>query len=271
MRAMLPEFENIALPVIGMLHLPPLPGSPCYAGDPARVEEAMLADAAALVEGGVHALMLENFGDAPFFPNRVPAETLTHMTALAARLRERFSLPLGINVLRNDGCGALAVAHAAGASFIRVNILCGARITDQGIIEGIAHDLLRERVRLGAKDIRIMADVDVKHSAPLGIARPLMDEVRDLVHRGRADAIIVSGWATGQAVNPQDLQTVRSAAGDTPVFIGSGVAEDNVRALASHAQGVIVGSAFKHDGRADQRVDPARVRTFMQAVAAMHR
>src|SRR5213593_2473875 len=110
-----------AQPVIGVLHAPPLPGSPRYGGDFRGIVDAVLQDAEALADGGVHALLLENFGDAPFFPRRVPAATVAHMTALAAEVRSwlerrQLDLPLGINVLRNDGRAALAVAHAAGGT-----------------------------------------------------------------------------------------------------------------------------------------------------------
>src|SRR5438874_2601824 len=108
-----PRWSAIRTPVIGMVHLLPLPGAPRYGGSLSVVRESMLRDAEALMNGGVHGLMLENFGDVPFFPGRVPAPVVAHMTALAADLRRRFEAPLGINVLRNDGMSALAVAHAA--------------------------------------------------------------------------------------------------------------------------------------------------------------
>ena len=171
--ALLPEWSNVAAPVIGMLHLPPLPGSARYDGDVGAAAACALRDADVLAAGGVHGLMLENYGDVPFFPGRVPAHVVAHMTAVACEVRRRFpGLPLGINVLRHDGRSALAVAHAAGAQFVRVNVLCGARVTDQGLLEGIAHDLLRDRSTLGAREsVRIFADVDVKHSAPLAARR----------------------------------------------------------------------------------------------------
>ncbi len=253
------------LPVIGMLHLQPLPGSPRYGGSMTAVREAMLADAEALVTGGVHALMLENFGDSPFYPGRVPAHVVATMTALAAAVKERFDVPLGINVLRNDGRGALAVAQAAGASFIRVNVLCGARVTDQGIVEGIAHDLLRDRQVLGAQQVRILADVNVKHSAPLGV-RPIEDEVRDLVGRGGADGVVVSGSATGQGVDVTELAAVHRAAGGTAVWIGSGAQPQTLEAIRPYAKGLIVGTAFKRDGNPTAPVDPSRVEQFMRAV-----
>jgi membrane complex biogenesis BtpA family protein len=146
---LVPQWPRSRKVVIGMIHLLPLPGSPRYVADVKAAREAALRDAGALRDGGVHGLMIENFGDVPFYPARVPAYVVAHMTAIAAEVRSRVALPLGINVLRNDGLSALAVAQACGAEFIRVNVLCGARVADQGILQGIAHDLLRERSLLG--------------------------------------------------------------------------------------------------------------------------
>jgi membrane complex biogenesis BtpA family protein len=248
-----------------MLHLPALPGAPRFNGDVAAITDAALRDADALASGGVHGLMLENYGDVPFYPGRVPAHVVAHMTAVAAEVRREFStLPLGINVLRNDGRSALAVAHAVGARFIRVNVLCGARVTDQGVIEGVAHDLLRDRAILGASDtIRIFADVDVKHSAPLA-ARPLEVEVSDTLHRGLADALVVSGSGTGRATDPGQVAAAKQAAGGAaPVFVGSGVSAATLAAYLPYADGFIVGSSFKRGGDARQPVEAARVRELV--------
>src|SRR3954466_9139642 len=155
--SLLAQWSSVRKPVIGMLHLPPLPGSPRYARAPGgdAIRELVLRDAEALAGGGVHGLMLENFGDVPFYPGRVPAHTVAAMTAIAAEVRRQFpELPLGINVLRNDGQSALAIATAVGAQYVRVNILCGARLADQGILQGIAHELLRERAMLRAEHVR---------------------------------------------------------------------------------------------------------------------
>jgi membrane complex biogenesis BtpA family protein len=262
----LPTSLGAAKPVIGMLHAPPLPGAPRYGGDWPAVRELVLRDAEALMSGGVHGLMLENYGDVPFFPGRVPTHVAASLTALALAVKQRFDVPLGINVLRNDGQTALAVALAAGAQFIRVNILCGARLTDQGIIQGIAHDLLRLRRELGAEDVRILADVNVKHSAPLA-CRPLEEEINDLLTRGGADGLIVSGVATGRPIEADELQHVyRAAAGRSPVLVGSGVSSENLAALAPHADAFIVGTSLKQDGRPENPVDPQRVRTIVNSL-----
>ena len=147
--------------------------------------------------------MLENFGDVPFYPGRVPAHTVAFLTVLAAEVRARFTVPLGINVLRNDGLSAIAVAVAVGASYVRVNVYTGARLADQGILEGEAHEITRYR-RMLSSNVQIWADVAVKHSAAIG-DRALEDEVEDTVQRGLADAIIVSGSGTGKQTSMDDL------------------------------------------------------------------
>jgi uncharacterized protein len=260
-------WANVSKPVIGMLHLPALPGSPLYAGSIAPIREAMLRDAQLLAEGGVNGLMIENFGDVPFFPGRVPSHVVAHMTALAADVkRVVLQLPLGINVLRNDGLSALSIAHAARADYIRVNVLCGARVADQGLLQGIAHDLLRLRAELRAENIKVFADVDVKHSAPLA-ERAIIDEVDDTLHRGLADALIVSGAGTGKATDPEKVKLVKSAAKDGPVFLGSGVTPKSLSALLAHADGFIVGTFFKKDGVSTNAVDVTRVRELMKVLA----
>lgn len=264
---------GVSKPVIGMCHLAALPGSPAFGGALGQVRELLLADADALARGGVHALMIENFGDVPFYPERVPATVVAHLAVLAAEVRRKFDLPLGVNVLRNDGRSALAVALAAGCQCIRVNVLSGARVTDQGVVQAIAHDLLRERAALGAGHIEILADVDVKESTPLGVPLPLEEEIDDVLHRGLADAVIISGANTGSGAAVEHVRRAHAAVrrglepGETPrpVLIGSGMTPENLPALWSLADGFIVGSYFKQGGRARAPVDPARVQEFMAA------
>jgi membrane complex biogenesis BtpA family protein len=250
-------------PIIGMIHLAALPGAPRADLPLAEVEARALADAEALVAGGCHALMLENFGDSPFFPGRVPPVVVAAMTRLAVAVKTRWrDVPLGINVLRNDGSASLAVAVAADAAFIRVNVLTGARVTDQGVVTGIAHELLRERAALGAARVRILADVDVKHSAPLA-ERPLADEVHDLIGRGMADAVVVSGAGTGKPVDLERLKAVKAAAGATPVVIGSGAGVATLPTLWSACDGFVVGTSLKRDGVSTAPVEASRVKELL--------
>jgi membrane complex biogenesis BtpA family protein len=247
-----------------MLHVPALPGSPRNELALDNIIEWVLKDAAALARGGVDTLLLENFGDVPFYPDHVPAHTIACMTAIAREVRERFKLPLGINILRNDAESAIAVASAAGALFIRVNIHTGTRLTDQGLIEGKAHETLRYRKLLGT-NVQIYADVDSKHSAPVAV-RPLEEEVEEIVSRGCVDAVIVTGAATGKPTSLEDLKRAKQAAGSIPVLAGSGVTASNVAAVMKVADGAIVGTCFKRDGVTTNAVDPDRVRALLSAL-----
>ncbi len=246
--------------ITGMIHLLPLPGAPGFAGSVDAVRERALADAAALAEAGVDALMVENYGDVPFHREARDPVTVAVMTHLVAELRREVPLPLGVQVLRNDAIAALAIAAATGAAFIRVNVLSGVMVSDQGIIEGCAAELMRLRARI-APDIAVWADVFVKHATPLGSVS-LADAVRDTVERGCADAVIVSGTATGSPADPDDIRTVRSAS-TRPVIIGSGVTEDSVADLLAMADAVIVGTAVKRDGITTNPVDPVRARAVV--------
>lgn len=245
-----------------MVHLLPLPGSPLYR-NLREVREAALRDAAALVEGGAAAIMIENFGDRPFF-KRAPAETVAAMARIAGVIRDETSLPIGINVLRNDGASALAVAAATEAAFIRVNVLTGAMLTDQGLIEGDAAELQRERMRL-APHVAVFADHMVKHAAPIAPFDPVQS-AKDLRLRGLADAVILSGKETGSAVDAAFSRSIREAI-DAPLLIGSGLAESNAAELREIFDGAIVGTSIKENGDVSAPVDAVRVRAIVDAFA----
>ncbi len=250
--------------LLGVVHLPPLPGSP--RGGSTRIEDVISrarADVETYLDAGFDGYVIENFGDAPFYPGPVPSHVLTLMTRVALALpRERCLV--GANVLRNDARGALAVALAADLDFIRVNVHIGAVVTDQGVIEGQAAWTVRERERL-APGVAILADVDVKHAAPLGIRYDLSEAARETVHRGLADGLIVTGKSTGSATSLADLETVATAVPDRPVFAGSGVSADTVEETLQRAAGVVVGTAVKDGGHVESRVEAKRAREFVDA------
>lgn len=254
--------------MIGMVHLRPLPGSPRFAGDFDAVIQAAVADALVWEQAGANSLMVENFGDVPFYKGDVPRETVTAMTRVAGEIRRAVpGLPLGINVLRNDGLSAIAVAAAVGASYIRINVLSGSAVTDQGIIEGQAADLMRYRKALGAEHIKVLADVRVKHAASLA-ERPLQDEVEELVHRAGADAVIVSGTGTGKPTDPGHAAEVKQYSGDTPVLIGSGADANSIPLLKDACDGFIVGSAAKPRGNIDEPVDLELARQITSLISS---
>lgn len=248
--------------LIGVIHLPALPGSPRARRTLDECIEAARCDAAALIDGGADGVIVENFHDAPFFADNVPPITVAAMTAICRELRDAIPVEMGINVLRNDAAAALAIAVASNADFIRVNVHTGAMLTDQGIITGRAAETLRARRDLGAEHVRILADVLVKHAVPLG-SQLLEDAVADAVERGLADGVIVTGTATGSAASPEDARRA-SAVSSVPVYVGSGVRADNVREYVPPAAGVIVGSWLKIDGIVANAVDPRRVRALRE-------
>jgi membrane complex biogenesis BtpA family protein len=234
-----------------MVHLGPLPGSPDYDGDLEAVIDNAVADATTLAAAGFDGVMVENFGDAPFFADDVPKVTVAAMTKAVDAVTAS-GLPIGVNVLRNDALAALSIAAATGAAFIRVNVLSGSMFTDQGEITGKAAEVARLRAAI-CPDVAVMADVFVKHAMPpAGVS--LAEATRDLAERGGADAVIVSGASTGAAADLDDLAIVADNTG-LPVYVGSGVTTDSVAATLKIADGVIVGTATKPAGRIDAPVD----------------
>jgi hypothetical protein len=255
---------QLARTLIGMVHLPPLPGSPRWEGSIRAVVAAALDDARALVEGGMDALLLENYRDAPFTAGRVEAATVAAMAVAAAAIRHALPrTPLGISVLKNDGRSALAIACATEAAFIRVSVHAGAVVADQGIVQSDAYHVLRDR-RLLAADVKIFADVHGKHAVALA-PMDVEHEARDLVHRGLADALVVNGKATGEATPLAEVKRVRGAVPSVPLLVGSGVTPETVGELLSVADAAIVGTSVKRDGDVRKPVDAARVRRLVDA------
>jgi uncharacterized protein len=262
----LAAFFGSGKPVIGCIHLLSLPGSPGYNGNMTAIYIAALEEAEIYRNNELHGIIIENFRDNPFYPSRLPPETIAAMAAITRDVRKVYKKPIGINALRNDASASLAIAVATEADFIRVNIHTSAAITDQGLIQGKAHDTLRMRKYLGSK-VLIFADVHVKHAAPL-VDRDIELEARELAERGMADAIIVSGAYTGSEANPCDVEKVKQISG-LPVFMGSGTKPENLKNLYTVADGFIVGSYFKENGQAVNRVDPERVKEFMERYRAI--
>ena len=250
-------------PIIGVVHLLPLPTSPRWGGSLKAVIARAEQEATALAAGGVDGIIIENFFDAPFAKERVDPAVVSAMTLIVDRLKGMVMLPLGINVLRNDARSAMAIASCLEAQFIRVNVLTGIMATDQGLIEGKAYELLRYRRELGT-EVGILADVLVKHARPLGTPN-LTTAVQDTIERGLADAVILSGWATGSPPTREDLELAAAAARDTPVFIGSGASWENIAQLMPAADGVIVASSLKRKGKVEETIDPIRVSQFVEA------
>ncbi|HTS17046.1 MAG TPA: BtpA/SgcQ family protein [Verrucomicrobiae bacterium] len=252
--------------VVGVVHLKPLPGSPKWRGDFPSIIAAALVDARAYERGGADAVIIENFGDAPFTKSRVGPETIAAMSAAGSAVRAAIKLPLGFNVLRNDPQSALALCAACGGRFIRVNVHTGAMLTDQGVIEGDACGTVRYRERI-CPSASIFADVHVKHAVPLGNFE-IEDSAHDTLERGLADALIISGTGTGRVTEITDVQRVREACPSAKILIGSGITVANAPEFFRYADGVIVGTSLKVGGKLFNAVDPKRVAALVKAARA---
>lgn len=252
--------------LIGMIHCPPFPGAPRYRGQAMEeIYEACLRDAEALIENGMHGLVIENHGDVPFSkPEDIGPETTGFLAVAADRIRRRFDVPMGVNVLANAPIPALAVARAAGAEFIRVNQWANAYVANEGFMEGRAAEAMRYRAMLRGEGIRVFADSHVKHgSHAITADRSVAELTRDLAFFD-ADGVIATGQRTGDSATLEEIEEVASAT-VLPVLVGSGVTAENVVPILGVAQAVIVASSLKEGGVWWNPVEPARVRAFVEA------
>ncbi len=263
------ELFPVPRPLIGMVHLAPLPGTPRWAGNIDDVIKRAMDDARILAEEGIDGIIVENFGDSPYAPGRVHPATISAMTigvlavhGVVREVDQESRVRVGINVLRADVISALSIAAATGAAFVRTNVLTGALVTDQGIIEGTAYEALRERRLLGI-GTPIFADVMSKHAYPVGAGVVMELEARSTAYRGLADALIVTGDETGAATSADDLRRARTAVPDRPILIGSGLDAENAGELLPLSDGAILGTALKVDGVTEAPVDRDRVREMV--------
>lgn len=271
-----PVYRSRGVPhgLVGVVHLLAMPGDPGHSGGGfASVIDAARRDADAYLEGGIDAIVVENFGSRPFVRgdarDPLPPHQVAALALVGHALRERFTY-VGVNALRNDAVAALGIAASCGADFVRVNVHVGAYVTDQGVIEGEAARSLRYRASLGAARIAILADVLVKHASPLAPIDPRQATL-DTLDRGMADAVVVTGAATGASADRATLAEVRTAAGNRPVVLGSGLTRSNAATLLPLADAAIVGTSVKEHGDVRAPVDAERVRQLVEACQGLFR
>ena len=253
-------------PLLGVVHLRPLPGSARHVSMDEVLDRA-LADARACAEGGLDGVIVENFGDAPFRKGTrddpVTPDVPAALAVVADRIRQQFGLRVGINCLRNDGIAALGAAAVVSASWIRVNVLTSAYVTDQGVIEGEAARLAAYRRQLRA-NVTVLADHLVKHATPLAPCDVAVG-AKDLAQRSGADAMVLTGSRTGEPVDLALFDRVRAAVGSFPVWIGAGLDPDNAPELWRRCDGAIVGTWLNSGGDVAAPVELARVRRLRAA------
>lgn len=251
--------------IIGMVHVGPLPGTPLYRGDLSEIIENAIKDSKTLEEGGVDGIIIENFNDRVYRTNRADPAVISSMTLIVNEVKKEVSIPIGVNVLRDCVLDSIAIAYVTKSSFIRVNALVETVDTPEGILRPSAYRLNMYRSLLKAWNIAILADIHVKHGKPL-TKRDIDVVAKEAIERGLADAVIVTGRITGEAIDLNDLIKVKRAV-NAPVIIGSGLNPNNVKELLRHADGAIVGTYFKVNGR----VSIEKVKRFMNVVKELRR
>ena len=254
--------------LIGMVHVGALPGTPRAVLSVEELVKEALRDVWALAEGGCEAILVENMHDVPYLKREVGPEVVASMTAVCRAINEATNLPCGVQVLAGANEAALAVALAAGMDFVRAEGFVFGHVADEGWMDACAGPLLRYRKQIGAEHIQVWADLKKKHAAHAMTADVSLAETVKAAEFFGADAVIVTGEATGRETSTADLSSSRGAT-KLPVIVGSGVTAENAAAMLQHADAVIVGSALKKDGHWTAPVDLDRVKAVAAAVRAV--
>lgn len=261
---------STAKPVIAMIHLGALPGTPAHGLSLADIEKQALREAKIFRAAGVHGLMLENMHDTPYLRGTVGPEIVASMAIIARAVKQASQLPCGVQILAGANLEAMAVAHAAGLDFIRAEGFAFAHVADEGIIQSSAAELLRYRRAIGADNVQVWTDVKKKHSSHAITADVDIGETAHAVEFMRGDAVIVTGVATGDAPQSAEVFAVKKKT-RLPVYLGSGVTAANLKSFFAAADGFIVGSEFKQGGHWSRAVEAGRVEKFMSAHAKLAR
>ncbi len=257
---------NLALftatrPIVGMIHLLALPESPAYKGSLDAIFERALREAAALQKAGVNALIVENFGDEPYLPAELTASQLALMAAVTRDIIRTVSIPVGVNCQFNAWQSEVAVAHACGAAFIRVEVFVDSVMMAQGQVPPCSAQIRRYQQLLGAQKVALWADIQTKYTRNL-LPQSIEQSALDAQAAG-ANVIIVTGAATGKAT-PLDVVAQVKKVVSIPVVVGSGTTAANVSQVLEIADGAIVGSSLKAGGRAENEVSLEATQTFMK-------
>jgi len=249
-------------PIIGMIHLLPLPGSPRYGGDIEAIYKQAEWEADALAQAGIDAFIVENFNDEPYLISEPLPEQLALMAGITSMVSRKANVPVGVNVQFNAWQAEMAIAHACGANFIRVEVFVDTVLMAQGTVQPCSAQLTRYRQQLDGWGVQLWADIQTKYTTNI-ISQPLTQSAIDAQNAG-ADALIVTGSATGQAT-PLEAVAEAKLVVDIPVLVGSGTTIDNVQKVLATADGAIVGSSLKEGGMAENRISQEATAAFMRA------
>ncbi len=255
-------------PVIAMIHVQALPGTPAYQGDVDAIIESALQEARMYRKVGIDVLMIENMHDRPYLNRKVGPEVTAMMTRIGAEIKRETGMPCGIQILAGANQEALAAAQAAGLDFIRAEGFVFAHIADEGEMQSDAASLLRYRKQIGAEHILVFTDVKKKHSSHAITGDVDLIEMVKAAEFFLSDGVIITGSATGQPVNIEELKNVKNHSA-IPVLVGSGVDLENIGDYFPYADAFIVGSYFKKGGVWSNPLDQERIFRFMEKIKAL--
>ncbi|HID71586.1 MAG TPA: BtpA/SgcQ family protein [Thermoplasmata archaeon] len=267
-RELILEMFGKEKPIIGMVHLLPLSGSPNYGGDDESVKNRAVEDALAFERAGLSGILVENYGDAPYTKEKVKPHVVAQMTDILKEIKKEVEIAVGVNVLRNDGFAALAIAKVTECEFVRINVFTGVAATDQGLIEGKAAEIVKYKKEIGC-EAKIFADVDVKHATQL-YKRDVLTAAKEAVYRGGADGVILTGKATGEEINLEELKMLWTKV-DFPVLAGSGITKENIANYYPYCDGMIIGSYFKNEKNPLSTIDYQKVRLLFEELKKIRR
>lgn len=267
MNTWLTEVFDVPKPIIGMCHLPPLPGDPEYDVDGGmdKILAHARQEAAALIAGGIDGIMISNEFSLPYLTKTEPITAIS-MARVIGEIRSELRVPFGVNVLW-DAVASIDLAVATGASFVR-EVFTGVYASDFGLWNTDVGRAARHRARVGASGVRLLYNI-VPEGAAYLVDRDVAQLTRSTVFNGAPDGLCVSGLTAGSATDTPTLKVVKEHAGDVPVFVNTGVRPDTVAESLEHADGAIVGTWFKRDGVFVNDVDAARVAELMDVVREM--
>jgi membrane complex biogenesis BtpA family protein len=255
-------------PVVAVIHVGALPGTPRNTQTVPELINTARREAKLYRESGVDGVIIENMHDVPYLRGKVGPEIVAAMTAIGGEVKIEYGLPVGIQILAGANIEAMAVAHAAGLDFIRAEGFAYAHVADEGIIEASAAELLRYRRMIGAAHVQVWTDVKKKHAAHAITADVSLGATAESVEFMGADCVIVTGSVTGEPPKVADVQEAKSHC-HLPVFLGSGISNNNIKDFYNDSDGFIIGSSFKVDGLWSNTIDPSRVATFMNSLAKL--
>lgn len=256
---------KVPKPIIGMVHVEPLPGTPNYKGKVKDIINKACTEAKLYLNAGVDAIGIENMHDVPYLCKTAGPEISSLMSIIGYELKSLTKLPVGIQILAGANKQALAAANSAGLDFIRAEGFVFSHIADEGTIQSDAAELLRYRKNIGAESILIFTDIKKKHSSHNITSDVSIEETAEAAEFFQSDGVIITGTSTGKEANINEIKSVKKIV-KIPVIIGSGVNEQNADKYLPSCDALIVGSFFKKNGNWKNTVDKSRVISFMKKV-----